>query len=276
MHNLPKGHFFGSSRKEIYLNGLTVVESAYYGITDCPWHYHENAYFAFTTSGNLIEKYKQKELILSTGSLMYHHSQEPHCNSRYAPYVSALHIDIDPKWFEQYDVKAPRPNGFVELRSPDLKVLFTRLLIDSRLSGSEQKLSIETALVQAFNAMLRLKEYTTETQPAWQQKIKELLYAKWNEPVSLLSLAAQVQLHPVYLCQQFPKVFHCTIGEYIRQIKIEKATEWLMQHSTVSLTSLAYDCGFADQSHFIRIFKKQMGYTPLHFRKLVHPLLSQP
>ncbi len=269
MRNLEKGTFFGVSRKEIRINGLTFVESAYHGMDSCPWHYHENAYFAFTTAGSLVESYKRKEMALRAGSLMYHHSQEPHCNSRYAPYVAALHVDIDSSWFERCGIQSFRPEGFMELHSPDLKIAFTRLLLEARYGGSERGLGMESLIVTAFNGMLRLKDYNEAGKPAWQNKVKELLYARYDENMSLAEIAAAVHLHPVYLCQQFPKIFDCTLGEYVRKIKIEKAAELLLNDPFISLTSLAYTCGFADQSHFIRLFKKHAGLTPLAFRKQV-------
>jgi YesN/AraC family two-component response regulator len=123
-------------------------------------------------------------------------------------------------------------------------------------------------VVAAFSKMIQLKDYT-DRQPLWQGHLKELLYAHYDQPLSLTTIAAQLHLHPVYLCQQFPKLFQCTLGEYVRKIKIEKATERLLMGDPVLLTSLAYECGFADQSHFIRLFKKHTGFTPLVFRKLV-------
>ena len=268
MDNLTKGQFFGTSRNEIAVNGLTIVQSTYHNLHNCPWHYHENAYFAFTTSGHLVETYKRKEIVLRTGSLTYHHSQEPHCNSHYAPYVSALHVDIDTNWLDQCDLGKSRPEGLRELRSPDIKIIFARLLAEAKYGGTEKKLGMESLVISAFSKMLRLPDFT-DNKPVWQKQLKELLYAHYDQNMSLTDIAAQLQLHPVYLSQQFPKLFHCTLSEYVRRIKIEKATERLMAGDVDSLTELAYSCGFADQSHFIRIFKKHTGLTPLAFRKLI-------
>ncbi|UFH54742.1 helix-turn-helix transcriptional regulator [Spirosoma sp. KNUC1025] len=266
MDNLARGTFFGVSKNATAVNGLTIVRSAYHNLRSCPWHYHENAYFAYTTSGTLIETYKRNELALSAGSLTYHHSQEPHCNSRYSPYVSALHVDIEASWFDRLDLRKARPEGLLELHSPDLKIIFARLLAETAHSATEKQLGTESLIVTAFSKMLRLKDYS-ERKPVWHQHIKELLYAQYDQNLSLTDIAAQLQLHPVYLCQQFSKLFQCTLSEYVRKIKIEKATEQLMMRQPVSLTSLAYACGFSDQSHFIRIFKKHTGFTPLAFRK---------
>ncbi|MGA0557960.1 helix-turn-helix transcriptional regulator [Larkinella sp. VNQ87] len=268
MDKLTKGQFFGQSRKELVVNGLSLVQSVYHNQHSCPWHYHENAYFAFTTGGHLLESYKHREIALSAGSLTYHYSQEPHRNSRYSSYVSSLHVDIDDGWFDRCDLRQVRPEGLRELKSPDLKITFARLLAETRLGGTEKEVATESLVVLAFSNLLQLREYS-DYKPAWLGKLKALLYANYDKPLSLSNIAAELQLHPVYLCQQFPKLFQCTLGEYIRKIKLEKAIERMISREPVSLTELAYDCGFSDQSHFIRLFKKHTGFTPFAFRKLV-------
>src|SRR5690348_2672369 len=106
MESLATGKFFGVSKKQFHINGLTIVESSFSHYTHCPWHYHQNAHFAFTTQGSLTETHKKKKLKLSAGSLLYNHSQEPHCNSGYSENVSALHVDLSNGWFLRYDVNA--------------------------------------------------------------------------------------------------------------------------------------------------------------------------
>lgn len=43
-------------------------------------------------------------------------------------------------------------------------------------------------------------------------------------------------------------------------------------HNKNSLTSLAYECGYHDQAHLIREFKKTVGLSPLKYRSATLPL----
>src|ERR1019366_5166053 len=124
MENLDKGKFYGNSKKQFHINGLTIVDSEFQDYSYCPWHYHQNAHFAFTTKGNLIETHKKKQIQLSAGFLMYNHSQEPHCNSKYSELVSALHIDIDTNWFKKYNMNTSLIEGVWEIKNPVLKNIF--------------------------------------------------------------------------------------------------------------------------------------------------------
>jgi AraC family transcriptional regulator len=42
----------------------------------------------------------------------------------------------------------------------------------------------------------------------------------------------------------------------------------LLQKTDLTLTEIAFDCGFSDQSHFIRVFKEVTGYSPGKIRRL--------
>lgn len=68
--------------------------------------------------------------------------------------------------------------------------------------------------------------------------------------------------------------------EYARITRFQKVLSFL-QHSpeTMSQAQIAYQCGYADQSHFIREFKLFSGHTPLALLKTGTPysdLFSQP
>ena len=84
--------------------------------------------------------------------------------------------------------------------------------------------------------------------------------------------------------KQFERLFNAMVGanpkEYARITRFQKALSFL-QHSpeTMSQAQIAYQCGYADQSHFIREFKQFSGHTPLSLLKTGTPysdLFSQP
>lgn len=66
--------------------------------------------------------------------------------------------------------------------------------------------------------------------------------------------------------RQFLAAFHITPQKYLRKLRLRIASRALI-HSTSSLASLALDCGFGDQSHFTREFRRQFGRTPGEYRE---------
>lgn len=268
MENFLKGKFYGSSSRQCLVNGLTIVHSSFHQYEFCPWHYHQNAHFAFTTQGTLIETHKKGEIQLAAGSLLYNHSLEPHCNSHYAEDVAALHVDIDDSWFDQYEIEFSTISGVRSLDSPVLKSSFYSIFRELHCFDSASPLAIETILIQCLNNMIRLKAIFGGRVPSWVGRVNDLLYDRYSEQISLQEIAAEVNIHPVYLCQQFSHYFRCSFGEYIRKIRIEKAVGFILARGRASLTEIAFACGFADQSHFIRTFRRNIGVTPMVFRRL--------
>jgi len=103
--------------------------------------------------------------------------------------------------------------------------------------------------------------------PAWVKVIREALHADEHH-WQLTGLAKLANIHPVYLCREFPKHFRSNLGDYLRMIKVEKALA-LLPDKTLSLTDISILCGFSDQSHFIRSFKSFQQIAPLQYRKLM-------
>jgi AraC family transcriptional regulator len=85
-------------------------------------------------------------------------------------------------------------------------------------------------------------------------------------PPSLNQLSVMLGLHPVTISRQFHHYYACTLGEYIRKLRVEKALT-LIKEREHSLTEIAFASGFADQSHFIRAFKRFTGLLPLAYKK---------
>ncbi|NDV56887.1 helix-turn-helix domain-containing protein [Bacteroides sp. 519] len=69
--------------------------------------------------------------------------------------------------------------------------------------------------------------------------------------------------------KQFQRVFSEHVGanpkEFSRTIRFQKALHILETKPQTSLTTLAHECGYFDQSHMIKDFKALSGYTPSEY-----------
>jgi len=126
----------------------------------------------------------------------------------------------------------------------------------------------ENLLVDVFNRYLKTKKDFKKI-PAWAKELREMIQDQVDTNLTLKELSKNLDINPSYLSREFSKYFNdLSFGEYIRQLRIEKARE-LMQSSRYSLTEIAYLTGFSDQSHFTRIFKKHTGSNPSAYRKKI-------
>jgi AraC family transcriptional regulator len=105
-----------------------------------------------------------------------------------------------------------------------------------------------------------------EAIPAWMKCVHEVMNDRWADTLSLKELSEAAGVHPVTVSHYFPRYFSCTLGAYMRKLKVEKALELLK--SGGGLTETAYACGFFDQSHFIKTFRELTGYLPAQYQKL--------
>ncbi|WP_049976240.1 helix-turn-helix transcriptional regulator [Azospirillum sp. B506] len=78
-------------------------------------------------------------------------------------------------------------------------------------------------------------------------------------------LAAAAKLSCGYFCQAFKDSFGCPPHAYIVRRRVERAKE-LLESTTTPLSQIALDCGFSDQSHFSRIFRRVAGEAPRLWR----------
>jgi AraC family transcriptional regulator len=54
--------------------------------------------------------------------------------------------------------------------------------------------------------------------------------------------------------------------QYLVQQRVERAKQLLKQQAT-SISDIALDCGFANQTHFTKVFRQMTGMTPKAYQK---------
>lgn len=85
-------------------------------------------------------------------------------------------------------------------------------------------------------------------------------------PIKSRELAAAAGLSPCHFSRVFRDSFGCSPLEYITRRRVERA-QGLMLSADGPLSQIALDCGFADQAHFSRLFRRVVGESPRSWRK---------
>ena len=130
----------------------------------------------------------------------------------------------------------------------------------------------ESYLVEALAELMRLPHLDGSRERASHCicKAREILLDTYETPPTLTEIARQVEVHPVYLARAFRHAFGETVGDCIRRRRIEAGCR-LITSSELSLSEIALEAGFADQSHFTRTFKKYLGVPPTEYARIVRP-----
>ncbi|MBL0745641.1 helix-turn-helix domain-containing protein [Chryseolinea lacunae] len=126
--------------------------------------------------------------------------------------------------------------------------------------------------IKALDAFLIQKLRTNEKMHRKANVISQLCDAivKAGESFDLRTIANTYGLSTRYIQQLFLDVVGLTPRAFFSLQRFNKSVN-LVLSSNVPLTTIAYDCGYYDQAHFIREFKKFTGITPSEAR----PSLSE-
>ena len=102
--------------------------------------------------------------------------------------------------------------------------------------------------------------------PRWIVRVRDRLQDCEGPPPSLSELANSVERDPTYVAATFKRAYGMTAGDYVRRLRLWRARDALNRDHDSSLSEIAVDCGFADQSHFTRHFRRLFGTTPGAYR----------
>jgi AraC family transcriptional regulator len=102
--------------------------------------------------------------------------------------------------------------------------------------------------------------------PSWLGSAEEFLRSRIGDSVGLSELAAAVGVNPTHLARVFRARYGFSVGEYGRRVRLEWAAAQIARDDR-PIAEIATQAGFADQSHFTRLFRRHVGTTPARFRK---------
>jgi AraC-like DNA-binding protein len=101
----------------------------------------------------------------------------------------------------------------------------------------------------------------------WQiRRLKTYVENHLAESITVADMASLVRLSPHHFCRTFRISLHDTPHAYVMRMRIERS-QTLMRTSVMQLGRVAVECGFADQAHFNRAFRKRLGVSPGAWRR---------
>jgi AraC family transcriptional regulator len=144
-----------------------------------------------------------------------------------------------------------------------------RVYDEMRRMDAAAPLAIEGLLLELVASASRMQEHNSSSgRPRWLEDARDRIHVELADRPTLTGLARSVGVHPVTLARAFRRSFGCTVGEYVRRLRIEHAARQLAD-TEVSLAEIALAAGFSDQSHFSNLFRRQTGLSPFQFRRAV-------
>jgi AraC family transcriptional regulator len=159
-----------------------------------------------------------------------------------------------------------RPATAQALDDPRLHRAALALHREARADDDASNLIVEGLALLVSTILLSRMPHMETGVPRWIVRVRDRLQDCDGPPPSLSELANGVERDPTYVAATFKRVYGMTAGDYVRRLRLWRARDALDRDRDSSLSKIAADCGFADQSHFTRHFRHLFGMTPGAYR----------
>ncbi|MET6997498.1 helix-turn-helix domain-containing protein [Chitinophaga defluvii] len=260
---LAAGTYVGTKVKERIFGAVITSETSFVPNMASAWHFHVNPHFSHILEGGSKEVKKGGTDKQYAGTGLYYHPGVAHQNVDYLPGTRIFNMELTDDFFKTFGLSYPPPS----LMFGDKHQLNTsglvRIMKEHYLNDTVSAIAMDQLCID----LIAPSQQDFHCFPEWAKKIRDIMYDNWDTPLSLPFLAAQLDLHPVTISRYFARYFRCSAGEYLRKIKVERAISLIKQEQT-SLTDIAYECGFTDQAHFTKTFRRITGMLPNQYRKI--------
>lgn len=169
------------------------------------------------------------------------------------------------EWAER-DRRAPRAARWVVFRDPSLRTALLRM--HAAFAEGETGLGRDELVV---DAVAQLRRHLRPAPPdarggaehAAVRRARSYLADRWDQPVGLAELAAFAGLSRFELHRRFREQTGLTPHAFQRNLRITQARAMLRTGDPIAEVAAA--CGFADQPHLTRTFRRAVGVTPARF-----------
>lgn len=253
---LPPGRYLGTIGRHLD-SGFALVSEVLHPVgRTLPEHDHALDYFSMVVRGRYVETIAGRTLDYAPFQVGFHPAGMPHrdrvgdCGARFV----CLEV---------------RPQSLHAFASP-IRIAPTLLPADATLplvrawrhlcAGTLEPIVLDGLAWELCGPAPRRANIERPC-PRWLTRCLALIEDAHDEPWTLAAVAAAVGVHPVHLSREFRRRFGRTFGECLLRARVRAACRSIAE-SDESLASTAARAGFADQSHFCRVFKAEVGCTP--------------
>lgn len=143
------------------------------------------------------------------------------------------------------------------LLKKDFEVIIGLFEILSMLSESQDRVYINN------------EAYSTAHKDSKKDRLSEVFQyvnENYKKDIVLIEIAAIANMTPTSFCRMFKLKTKKSFVEYLNEIRVSKACKFLLE-TDLSMSEIAYECGYKTASNFNKLFKKFMGMTPSEFKK---------
>jgi AraC family transcriptional regulator len=259
------GQFYGSVRLTYASQGIVVTHRmADREPDEVLTHTHDDAHFVLITGGDYVstaEGYPAEGFPV----LVYNPPGTTHRDHFKRGRGSYFAISLEPAKAQEAGCEIALPEGPIHLS--EMAQFAIAMRIARCCAVQPGGLTLDSLCQELLGSIDRLAHRADLKPPSWLNKAVELLQDRYLEDLTIADVANSVGVHSVHLARSFRRHFRCSPGEFTRFRRLERAA-CMLARSSRSLSEIALESGFSDQSQFSRAFTGDLGIAPGEYRRL--------
>ncbi len=231
-------------------------------------HAHEHPAITFVVRGEFEEIVNSQKYVCDHSTLLFKPGGSEHSNI-YGPNGSTSIIISFKNTADLLPDGIPLPTKSLSLKSIGVRNMTQTLVHELEKMDSAAVLNVHAIILQSLAELIRSQQQTGKgknSPPDWLLTAVDFLSEKYREKITLKQVADHCGVHPMHLASEMKRFFGVSVGNFIRQQRLQKSRE-LLAESQEQITTIALSVGFSDSSHFCRTFKSYFGLTPSEFRQ---------
>jgi len=223
--------------------------------------------------GGIYESEQTGELRVATGTLMLHfpgiwHRYQPNQETGWEEFWVGFDGHY-PTYLMQQDCFSPQ-HPLIDMGfNIEFMEVFLQLIATVRHEGIAYRQIASCLVIQLLglvyaSALMKDKTHLKKEQVV--QAIQMQLHKNWSGKIDFKALAEQQHVGYEWFRKAFKKVVGLSPSQYLQQLRIEKASQLLLQ-TPMTVAEVAHQAGYESEFYFSRIFKQKTGLSPSEYRK---------
>ena len=141
--------------------------------------------------------------------------------------------------------------------------LETRVVERKQYEAIVTMMKLFAQYLSVLSNQIAVRENNAE--PAFIVKSKQFIAENYSESMSLEQVAKAVNTSSFYFCKMFKRITGLNFTEYVSRVRIERAKNLLL-NPNLRISEIAFEVGFQSLTHFNRVFRKLVGFSPSDYR----------